>query len=401
MLTQKRTPAAKSATPTPSALGDALQDPLQDPLTKPTPGPPVRREWEGGKPALDASRGGGGTTGTVGGSAGKTDPGKGYSKLLNANLATDPVAHTNQYNKGANKDLATTDKLTTPRSFGTGTAQVATGVKVGGGVNDAWSMSLQYQTERKLDPRAGEEELWKRAIKNDANPGGAFATWKPAADPVQAGHTSPIDNTRVDKPSRSPQRRAVVVANVHYKGTSWAPLAGAGADAAQMQATLQGDDYEVTRHDDKDSPGIAAAFDGCVAGAAPGDEITLYYAGHGVKDGMVGMNSVQTGFKQYTDIALYTQVAKHTTKAISGGYHLRIIVDACESAALVDQVALEARNVEGGGQDKRWEMGNPYDATLDPKRMDAVYKGLTGKYPGADFGGHDALLRVLETQYKL
>ncbi len=402
MLSETRRADAPAASAPPSAAGGVLTDPLVDPTTLPEP--PARREvTEAGSRGVQTSSGETGDP-PITSTAGRLFA-AGDQEGLNAQLK-----------QGENRLLSVKGQGKLPASAGTGSAFIAPGADASGNVHDALSASVQYRAEKLRDPDATEAELWERATRHDLNPGGGTYTLsagatKPAPAATQGPYGGkPIaqmlpDNTTVaNKPNTSSffKKRALVVANSVYPDNSnWGSLSGAAKDAKQMAAQLNNEGYDVTEKANLTAKELKASFDTAASGLGPNDELTLYYAGHGISTGLVGTNSVLAYGKPIANlkgIYPHADLAKHATKAVSGGYHTRIITDACESQALIDAVAKAATDAKGTSKITE-ERGNPYHNVIDDKREPFLNKALQEK--GSSESNVDERARVMEGLFGL
>jgi hypothetical protein len=199
---------------------------------------------------------------------------------------------------------------------------------------DALSTTQLYLHEADQDPDASEEELWTRAVHHDANRGGRVMGAAPAKGEERAGpQLPPVDNTRVDLPGPKPGKLAVVIGNQRY--ASLDELPGAGRDAAMMASRYTNQGYAVAHLKDQNAAQLAYAVRTVLKGRQAGDEVVVYYAGHGVADGLLG---VQQGVGGQNDILPHAALNQVSTQAVSEGWHAQVIVDACESASAVADV---------------------------------------------------------------
>lgn len=200
---------------------------------------------------------------------------------------------------------------------------------------DALSTTQLYLHEADQDPNATEEELWTRAVHHDANRGGRVMGAAPTKKGELAGaRLPPVDNTRIDLPAEpEPGKLAVVIGNEHY--ASLGELPGAGRDAAMMASRYSNQGYAVAHLKDQTAAQLAYAVRTVLKGRQAGDEVVVYYAGHGVAKGLLG---VQHDVGGQTDLLPHAALNQVSTQAVSEGWHAQVIVDACESASAVADV---------------------------------------------------------------
>jgi hypothetical protein len=153
----------------------------------------------------------------------------------------------------------------------------------------------------------------------------------------------------------------VYIGNMDYKNhPPWMKLPGAKSDAKKMNDSMKAYDYEPINHyEDKNAEEMAALFQKGVKKADPGDALLLYYAGHGVPEGMVGVDSklnkeeedqaeegTGRGFKLseplVTEVTRYSQVMQMLEAGVAKGVHITLISDACHSGSAADLVRTKA-----------------------------------------------------------
>jgi hypothetical protein len=161
------------------------------------------------------------------------------------------------------------------------------------------------------------------------------------------------------------QKLAVYIGNNKYKHRPpWSTLPGAKADADKMKGAMEGHDYKTLgQHEDKNAGEMGAIFSGAVNKAKSGDALLLYYAGHGVQEGIVGVGSKlkdsekeggdgqeagdsERGLNLVTvplaelinEVEPYPQILQTLEAGVAGGVHTTLIADACHSGAAADLV---------------------------------------------------------------
>jgi hypothetical protein len=226
---------------------------------------------------------------------------------------------------------------------GRGSALVANGTSHHGKVLDAYSLGSAYLGYKEEHPDWSEQHLLTMASREDLSDGGDVTS-------ANAGAA-----TR----GKSGRKVAGIVANGDYF-YGRADLPHAIPEATAMKGALSGEGYEVDYAENQDSAGIRSTLVGATRGAKPGDEVTLYFSGHGREQGMLGINGVdtcetvdwginpETGKKHFpsylfssTDMVPYDVISALAGEAVSGGWHLTAIIDCCESGRVADVMELE------------------------------------------------------------
>ncbi len=339
-----------------------------------------------------------------------------HSKLA-AEAAKGDAAMQAQISKADKMHAATLTGVNTPASMGKGSMTLATGAAYGKTVHDGWSMTAQLRAEQQLAPDASREELLARAVTNDPAQGGTLLTTKhaepaakdgPALDPrytpKQDNLTSPLTNV---PPALQPKRKAIVVGNSDYidkdppanSSVLFTDLPGAKADAAAMAADLAQRGFDVEQRENLKAADLRKAMIGRGQGLKEGDELAIVYTGHGIGQGLNGVDSVmsKTTFAP-TGVLPHTDLATEASKAVGGGYHLEMVIDACESDTLAREVRKELES--GGARSLTSSVkDNGYRRLPTGKRFDALKNVLDDK--GTGFDSLDALAAVLEKNSEL
>ena len=114
------------------------------------------------------------------------------------------------------------------------------------------------------------------------------------------------------------------IGNSDYK---FHDLAGAKTDAERMKSTMEGHNYvSFPIQENKTAGEIDTLFSTGVKNPLA-DALLLYYAGHGSKQGLLGVDD---------QIEAYSQVVEHLEAGVANGLHTTLIVDACEAGAGTD-----------------------------------------------------------------
>lgn len=319
-----------------------------------------------------------------------------------------------QLDKADNMHAATLTGVHTPDCMGKGSMTLATGAASGQTVHDAWSMSAQFRAEQKLAPGDSREEQLARAVAMDPAQGGTLLTTthalkeKPQAeDPIGAKQDnlrSPLQN---GASMPQPKRKAIVIGNSDYIDKDPPPdaiplftdLPGAKADATAMAADLDQRGFEVEKHENLKEPELRKAMLGRGQGLKEGDELAIVYTGHGISWGLNGVDSV-TSKKTYntTGVLPHTDIAGEASKAVGGGYHLEMIIDACESDALAREVRKNLEEAGGTSTNKKIK-DNGYQRLPTGERYEALEEVMASK--GQSISSLDSLAYVLEKNSEL
>jgi hypothetical protein len=130
---------------------------------------------------------------------------------------------------------------------------------------------------------------------------------------------------------REAKKRAVLIGNQHYPS---APLYTPIADAAGMQSELSSRGYAAATHSDKAAADMATLWGSMVGSSDKGDDLVAYFAGHGERDGLVGVHPS----RGMADVFTSAQVAGVVSSATGRGAHIRFILDSCHAGAQVQAV---------------------------------------------------------------
>ncbi len=177
----------------------------------------------------------------------------------------------------------------------------------------------------------------------------------------------------------APAKEAVYVANTNY--THAGRLPQARPDAKRMQSALSPRGYDGPIVEDQTADGLRATYSDAVqqAGKTPGSSLVLYFAGHGLGEGLVGVNAdkergeesakdasgqralvlapeydgpwaapedrVEAGADAgVTDVFPHGELIGLVDKATAQSTHVRVVLDACHSGAATDLARTEYLN---------------------------------------------------------
>jgi len=155
----------------------------------------------------------------------------------------------------------------------------------------------------------------------------------------------------------------VVVSNSDYERLP--DLPGAKADAQGMMGAYGGE-FDLVLHEDLRKGGIAGAAAQGMQGLAAGDHMVFYYAGHGIPEGLLGVDARPSDVKS----AVFPRgaVLGLVNRARTQGFHLTAILDSCHSGA-VGQAVSDLRLVE---------MEKDENLSADARKLVAIAKRLQG-----------------------
>jgi hypothetical protein len=136
----------------------------------------------------------------------------------------------------------------------------------------------------------------------------------------------------------------VVIGNAAYRG-NLNPLPGAQRDASLMASRYEGRGYAVSHLEDLSTVETERAIRGVGESARSGDELAIYFAGHGVGGDLTGVDSVIGGGQVRPRVPAAVPSGA-LGKALSAGAKLELVLDACESGPLQQQLG---RDLDGLG----------------------------------------------------
>lgn len=185
------------------------------------------------------------------------------------------------------------------------------------GHGDATYALLELQ---KQHPDASMDELMEMAATD-----GATGQVTPGS-----GQNPTLSSRGGAQPAKGGSKVGAYVGNETYANLN--DLRYTVADAEAMSAAFGARGYEGGVSTDLTSGELLSKYMGTVAGLGPGDEALLYFAGHGADGDLLGVDSDGKGKGRLRGDALRALVDEATTY----GYHLKIILDACETGLLTE-----------------------------------------------------------------
>lgn len=204
---------------------------------------------------------------------------------------------------------------------GDGQATVVSSVASYNEARDAQSMSDRFLDIVGHDPKIDDDTAWAMAAVSDANAGGDFGKMSnPKAKPAVLGN----------------RKVAWVIGNSAYQ--RWGKLPGAKNDAAGMASHYKGKGFEVMETPDLTGSALNDGANIAAANLKRGDEFVLYYAGHGAKPGIVGVDAPLDSMP-VNHVLGYPTLAHMAATAVSNGYGAKIILDACHTGGLQEEIS--------------------------------------------------------------
>ena len=253
------------------------------------------------------------------------DPKKGDNSVLSESKFFKPeqwdVKHSSCNVEGASRNF-----FESPWE-GAGGATIISTSERGGGTRDAFSGSRNFLASRAT--REDETDAWQHAVTSDINQGGGVG---------EVGDThAPVTG----------EKRAVLVGNSDYVHPRMNDLPSVPADVGGMAGYYGGQGFQTSTVMNQSASGMAGAFTAGLAAAEPGDHVVLFYAGHGSKHGLQGVNARPL---TKNDLVLYSAVTGAAQLAVQGGFQLTMVLDSCNSdvaqAEMGDVVEAEGKSAE-------------------------------------------------------
>lgn len=134
--------------------------------------------------------------------------------------------------------------------------------------------------------------------------------------------------------SEDGEKIALLVANQHY--TYLDDLPEVEGETAGLASSLESRGYGTDIQEDQGGGGMSSVYEGVAAAANPGDELVFYYAGHGIPEGLCGVENVD-GSDVYPHAALQGMVSSATSR----GVNLRVILDCCHAGNFTNAMRRE------------------------------------------------------------
>jgi hypothetical protein len=194
-----------------------------------------------------------------------------------------------------------------------------------------------------------------------------------AASPIGEAHSGPVQHPTIVQYGRMAQgaqggsggstgepakKHAVLIANQNYEDAP--SLRSPLAEATEMQGELSSRGYDVNVHADKTSADMGSLWGAMVGAAKPGDDLVAHYGGHGIEEGLLGINHHRPPGP--SDLFTNSQVSGVVSSATGKGAHLRFVLDSCHSGAAVQAVREVREN----------ELAKAVSSPDDKLRVDAL-----------------------------
>lgn len=130
------------------------------------------------------------------------------------------------------------------------------------------------------------------------------------------------------------KKHAVLIANQSYESAR--DLLTPISEANQMKGELATRGYQVDVHVDKTAADMSALWGSLVGPAKPGDDLVAHFGGHGVAEGLLGVEHEPPPGK--ADLFTNAQVSGVVGAATGKGAHIRFVMDSCRSGGPVQAV---------------------------------------------------------------
>jgi hypothetical protein len=235
-----------------------------------------------------------------------------------------------------------------PAPPGGGSATVSSSVDAKNEASDKFTHARRFIAAAEEHPSASEDELLAEATL-DAWGRDQGAVNKGAKTGFLGKHEAAPSGVAVTK-------QALIIGNSQYAAPGWSKLAGAKPDADNMASlyTAPPRSYQVDQRADLGGGDLASAINSVGKDLIPGDELLIFYAGHGrpPKGDLVGVDGVEVP----TSVP-----AARAKEAQSRGFHATVILDSCHSGAVFDHFA-----IRGAEASKAPDAKDRKSTVLDP-----------------------------------
>lgn len=200
-----------------------------------------------------------------------------------------------------------------------GSGSLVNAISRSGDTNDQLSLTQAFLHQKATRPGLSDDMLWELALQYDVNPGGEITELR-----------------GTDEPSVGGEKKAYVVGNSDYTDKDVPDLPGAKRDATAMASHYKGKGYKVFKVEDVTADKLKFGIE-VFGKLKEGDEGVLYYAGHGLSYGLAGVDYDGTT----KAVVRNSVVSAATSKALGAGATLDVVMDACRSGGLQDQMESE------------------------------------------------------------
>lgn len=196
---------------------------------------------------------------------------------------------------------------------GKGSATLATSSGLDDVARDRDSYTSVFLEMKKAHPDLSDDDLLDMMARKEVNPGS------------QTAHLGERSEESVGK------KQALIIGNEDY--AELADLSGAKADASAMASTYKGEGFEVDQQADLEGKELGSVIQNAGSGLKEGDELLVYYAGHGKREGLLGVDHPDMG-----SVVSDKNVAAKVSEAQGAGYHATVMIDACHAGGSLDEL---------------------------------------------------------------
>lgn len=218
---------------------------------------------------------------------------------------------------------------------GKGTATLATSSGLDDVARDQGSYTSVFLDMKKAHPDKSDDELLDMMARKEVNPGSQTAHLGERSEGAEG------------------KKQALIIGNEDY--AELLDLSGAKADATAMASTYKGEGFEVDHQADLGGKDLGSAIQSAGSGLKEGDELLVYYAGHGKREGLLGVDHPDKG-----SVVSDKSVAAKVSEAQGGGYHATVMIDACHAGGSIDELQ------EGQGETQAPEEAQKEDKQASP-----------------------------------
>jgi len=196
---------------------------------------------------------------------------------------------------------------------GTGSGTLATSTGLDAVAKDMGSYTKVFLRLKKNNPDKSDDELLDMLAKRRVNRG---------------SQTAHLGDRHTKKDGK---KEALIIGNEDYLEEK--DLPGAKSDAAGMASTYKAAGFEVDHQVDLEGKKMDTMIQAAGKDLKEGDELLVYYAGHGVRQGLLGIDSPHGD-----PLVEETTVAGKVPEAKAGGYHATVMIDACHAGGTIDEL---------------------------------------------------------------
>ena len=196
---------------------------------------------------------------------------------------------------------------------GTGSGTLATSTGLDALAKDTGSYTKVFLRLKKNNPDKSDDELLDMMAKKRVNRG---------------SQTAHLGDRHTKKDGK---KEALIIGNEDYLEEQ--DLPGAKSDAAGMASTYKAAGFEVDHQVDLEGKDMDTVVQAAGSDLQEGDELLVYYAGHGVRQGLLGIDSPDK-----SALVSDKTLAGKVPEAKAGGYHATVMIDACHAGGTIDEL---------------------------------------------------------------